>query len=300
MQALTVELDHINPDVLIIDPLINVMGGVSANDNAAAALLMGQLVSLATTRQISIALAHHVAKGRDPASAESAMGAASFINLARVGLAIEPLDPEKAGKIGVPPWDAPYIFRVIGTKQNFAPPNTKDRWFRLVSIDMQNPDPPIYMNADQVAVVEPFLPGVSKTAFPRQLVRDALLAIAGANPPLSPSKQSADRYAAPVLAEAVASHRGGQASENDGRAVLDHLKSAGLVEITDVEVVRPGKGSDIRKGVVLTAAGKAAAQHDEAAPQSEPPPQSPQSPAIQTTGDAGNAGGDPQAGPPHR
>jgi RecA-family ATPase len=86
--ALMTELDHISPDVLIIDPLINVMGGVSANDNAAAALLMGQLVGLATKRRMAVALAHHASKGRDPASAESAMGAASFINLARIALSI--------------------------------------------------------------------------------------------------------------------------------------------------------------------------------------------------------------------
>jgi hypothetical protein len=66
MDALTAELDQIKPDVLIIDPLINVMGGVDANGNAAAALLMGQLTTLATTRRISVALAHHTSKGRDP------------------------------------------------------------------------------------------------------------------------------------------------------------------------------------------------------------------------------------------
>jgi hypothetical protein len=41
-----VQLVKIKPDALIIDPLINVMGGVSANENAAVALLMGQLVGL--------------------------------------------------------------------------------------------------------------------------------------------------------------------------------------------------------------------------------------------------------------
>ena len=46
IDALIAELDHTKPDVLIIDPLINVMGGVSANENAAVALLMGQLVGL--------------------------------------------------------------------------------------------------------------------------------------------------------------------------------------------------------------------------------------------------------------
>jgi RecA-family ATPase len=93
VDALAAELDHTKPDVVIIDPLINVMGGANANDNAAAALLMGHLAGLAVNRRIAVALAHHTSKGRDLTSAESAMGAASFINLARTALAIEPLDP---------------------------------------------------------------------------------------------------------------------------------------------------------------------------------------------------------------
>ena len=269
--ALTSELDRINPDILIIDPLINVLGGVNSNDNSAAALLMGRLTELAARRRISVVLAHHASKGRDPMSPDSAMGAASFINLARIGLSIEPLAEKDAGAIGVPPWDAKSIFRVIGTKQNFSAPNASDRWFRIVSVPMQNAEPPIYTNGDQVAVVEPFQPGISTSAFPVSLVRDALLAVDGANPPLSPSKRSSERYAAPVIAYAIARHRGGQASELDGKAVLDHLLSAGLVEVTEVKVFRPGKGSDTRKGLVLTSAGREAVQQV-----GHPTPQPPQ------------------------
>ena len=129
--ALIAELDYVHPDVLFIDPLINVMGGVNSNDNSAAALLMGKLVALAATRHIAVMIAHHAAKGRDPTSAESALGAASFVNLCRIALGIEPLAEGDAGKVGLPPWEAKSVFRVAGTKQNYSPPNTDDRWFRL-------------------------------------------------------------------------------------------------------------------------------------------------------------------------
>jgi hypothetical protein len=72
--ALVAELDRTNPDVLIIDPLTNVMGGVDANSNSAAGLLTGRFAALAATRRIAIAIAHHASKGRDQKSAESAMG----------------------------------------------------------------------------------------------------------------------------------------------------------------------------------------------------------------------------------
>ena len=168
-----------------LDPLINLMGGVNANDNSAAALLMGKFVSLAARRRMAVAVAHHAAKGRDPISAESAMGAASFINLTRIALGIEPLDQKDAEKLGLPPWEAKSVFRVLGTKQNFSPPQETDRWYRLRSYEIQNQQPPIYPTGDRVAVVEIFLPNASGPTFPLLLIRDALTAVDRAAPPLS-------------------------------------------------------------------------------------------------------------------
>ena len=194
----------------------------------------------------------------------------------------------------MPSWDAKFFFRVLGTKQNFSPPSTTDRWFRLVSVDMQNPEPPIYTTGDKVAVIEPFQPGASGPAFPPQMVRDALLAVAGANPPLSPSKRSTERYAVPVIAQAIAPHRGGRASETDGKAVLDYLISAGLVFVDDVKLHRAGKGSDTRKGLVWTAAGMAAVQQPHPVAPDRATPQSPQRPANSLRDDAG---GEPPGSP---
>jgi hypothetical protein len=295
--ALNAELDRLQPDVLILDPLINLMGGVDSNDNSAAALLMGQLVALAARRGVAVMIAHHAAKGRDPTSAEAAMGAASFVNLSRIVLSIEPLAEKDAGQLGLPPWEAPSVFRVGGTKQNFSPPNASDRWFRISSVEMQNQEPPVYPNGDKVAVVEVFQPGASGPVFPPQLIRDALVAVDLASPPLSPSKQSKGRYVAPVIADAVAHHRGGRRSDAEGKAVLDHLISSGLVHVQPVKMTRPGGRSDNRNGLILTAAGKSVIQPTNQGAANSP--QSPQSPAVSTTGTAENAGGDPLAGPPH-
>ena len=296
-KALDAELDQIEPDILMLDPLINLMGGVNANDNSAAALLMGKFVSLAARRRVAIVIAHHAAKGRDPISAESAMGAASFINLTRIALGIEPLDQKDSEQLGLPPWEAKSVFRVLGTKQNFSPPQETDRWYRLRSFQVQNQQPPIYPTGDQVAVVEIFRPGSSGPAFPAQLIRDALMAVDCAAPPLSPSKNSRERYAAPVIAEAIAPHRGGRASDVEGKSVLDHLIRTGLINVEPVKLSRSGGRSDQRNGLVLTAAGKAALQENSEAA-SPSPPQPPQSPAVANAENAGNADGDPKRSPP--
>jgi hypothetical protein len=295
--TLNAELDHLQPDVLFLDPLINLMGGVDSNDNSAAALLMGQLVALAARRGMAVMIAHHAAKGRDPKSAESAMGAASFVNLSRIASGIEPLDEKDAGKLGLPPWEATSIFRVLGTKQNFSPPNAKDRWFRILPVEIQNQQPPVYVNGDKVAVIEVFQPGTSGPVFPPQLICDALAAIDRANPPLTPASQSKTRYAVPVIAQAIAHHRGGRVSDPDGKAILDHVTGAGLVHVISVKMRRAGGRSDDLNCLVLTPAGKAVIE--QANQDASNSPESPQSPAESTAGTAENAGGDPLAGPPH-
>jgi hypothetical protein len=156
---------------------------------------------------------------------------------------------------------------------------------------MPNAEPPTYVNGDQVAVVEPFKPGSSGPAFPADLIRDALAAVDSAEPPLSPSKQARDRYAVPVIARAIASHRGGYASDAEAKSVFDHLLASGLVRVEDTKLARSGSRSDTRQGLVLTPTGKAAFQK---AADHDSPPQSPQSPAEPTQK---NAGGDP-SGPP--
>jgi hypothetical protein len=287
---LTLELDRIEPDILIIDPLISVMGGASQNDNAAAAIFMGKLVSLAANRRIGVTVAHHAAKGRDPVSADSAMGAASFVNLSRIALAIEPLPAADAGNLGLPPWEARDVFRIISTKHNFSPPAEGDRWFRIVSVDMLNAQPPIYPNGDKVGVVEVFQPGASGPRFSPAMVRDALLAVANASTPLSPSKRATGRYAVPAIAQASAPHRGGRASDIEAGAVLDHLLRSGLLSVQKIKIPRPGGRSDDRDGLVLTPVGKHALQGQTSAhtpsPQIHLPPSPPAMPAIARNGAA--------------
>ena len=238
-------------DIVLIDPIIAAMGGVSVNDNSAAALFMEQLVKLAVEKNVGLMFAHHAAKYRDTTSADAAMGAASFVNLARVCIAIEPLKDEEAVRVGIPPWDARSYFRIVSTKQNLAPPSDTDRWFRLTSVEMQNATPPTYPNGDNIAVVEPFRPGGSGPAFSSQILSAARDVIANAIIPPSTSKRSSE-YAVSRIARAIAPYRGGRESEVEAKSVLDHLIRTGVVRETEIDVPRPGRGPYRRKGLVVT------------------------------------------------
>jgi hypothetical protein len=291
--TLGAELDHLRADILIIDPLINFLGGADANNNSVAGLLMSRLATEAATRNLSVMIAHHVAKGRDPAAAESAMGAASFVNLSRISLSIAPLQEEDAGTVGLPPWEAKVVFRVLGTKQNYTPVKSDDDWFRFTSVEVQNAQPPTYPTGDSVGVVERFIPQASgAAAFPEALLRSALEAIQDADPPLTPSAQSKTRYAVPVIARAIAPHRGGKASEPEAKAVLSHLIDAGLASVEERKINREGGRSDMRKGLFPTATGAELLRRGHGTPQS------PQSPADTSAGTVVDAGGDQPCGSP--
>ena len=187
--------------------------------------------------------------------------------------------------------EAKSVFRVAGTKQNFSPPDASDRWFRVLSVEIQNQQPPVYVNGDKVAIVEVFQPGTSGPMFPQQMICDVLATIDQANPPLTTASQSKTRYAVPVIAKAAAPHRGGQVSDGHGKVILNHLISAGLIHVVPVKVPRPGKGTDSRNGLVLSPAGKAAIQQP--SPAADNSPQSPQTPAESIAGTAEIVGGDP-------
>lgn len=250
---LIVEIDRVEPDMVLIDPLVALIGGVSLNDNSAAALMIGKFVRIAAERKIAILIAHHAAKNREVTSAEAAMGAASLVNLARICLSLEPLAEGDAGRLGVAPWDARSIFRIIGTKQNLSRPNATDDWVRLTSVDMPNAEPPIYARGDSVAVAEQFIPNPMNAVFPATVIVSALQAIGAANPPLSPFGRAAGTSASPVIAAAIAPHLGGKASNAEAKAVLDYLIRMGKVTVQPIQVSRPGHGPYVRNGLVVSA-----------------------------------------------
>lgn len=249
-QVLIAEVARCRPDILILDPLVALVGGASLNDNAAAALMMRQLVSLAASNNLAVMIAHHTAKAREVSSAEAAMGAASIVNLARISLAVEGLNEGDAAKLGVAPWDAGTIFRVLGTKQNLSRANSSDRWFQIVSVTIANAEPPVYPNGDAVGVVEVFKPSPAGAAFEQVILAAAVAAIGGATSPLSPSAKSAE-YAVPVVAQAIAPHRNGRVSDSEAKSIIDYLVRMGRIALTAIAVKRQGRGNYTRQGYIV-------------------------------------------------
>jgi hypothetical protein len=253
LNDLLAEIDHHRADVVLLDPLVSFFGGVSLNDNSAAALLVGKLAAVAAERRLAVVIAHHVAKNRETNSAESAMGGAMLTNLSRVCLAIEPLSASKAMELGVMPCDADRYFSIAGTKQNMSPSGQADRWYRLVSIDLHNAQPPVYLTGDRVAAVEQYKPGTAATALNSQVASAALAVIASAVPPLSPSSQGGNDPVPAILA-AIAPYFGGKARPTDAKAVLQHLLSTGQIFTGPYKQTRQGRGAYTRQALYVAGA----------------------------------------------
>jgi hypothetical protein len=259
-QLLEAEIAAVKADIVVIDPLVSVMGGANVNDNAAASVLMKRFVELAAKLNVGFVVAHHTSKGSDIASQNAAMGAASLTNLARIQLSLETLAEGDAAKLGVPPTLHKSHFRVLQTKANMSQAQATDRWFRLVSVEVQNARPPRYPKGDSVGVVEPFVPNPHASVLPAAALNAALTAIKNAQPPLSPSSRSPD-YAVPTIQVAIAPYMsGGAASTAEAKAALNELTRAGRVVTREVKVPRPGNGYYRRDGLEVVGANPTQAQ----------------------------------------
>jgi hypothetical protein len=265
-------VDEAHCDLLILDPLVVFMGGVSLNDNAAAGLLMNRLTRLAVEKDLAAVIAHHASKGRDLDSPDAAMGAVSFVNMARVAKSLDFLDDDTADEIGIRDEDRSALFRIVGTKQNLAPPNSADRLYRLVSIDMMNAELPIYPNGDEVVVVEKlsanasaasgatgpmvFGTSASPTSIYSQPALDAAMqAIAAAQPPFGIRRRNGVYGYVRDITTAVQPVLGRAITERECSAIVKRLLKQGRIVIGRTNVPNPGHGPYERDSLLVAGGG---------------------------------------------
>ena len=157
-------IDALRPDVLMLDPLVVFCGGGNMNDNAAMASVMQRLKGLAVKYNCAILVVHHTKKGGERGDPETISGAAAIVNLARRALMPVPMTEAEATTAGVLPSERFRYFKLVDAKTNFTLRSEDDPWYELHSVDLPNPEPPIYPHGDNVqAVVRVTLP-LPKTA----------------------------------------------------------------------------------------------------------------------------------------
>ena len=153
-EVLEAALEAIRPDVFIVDPLVAFCGGGDMNDNALMALVIRELKRLATKFDCAGLIVHHTRKGPDDGSADAISGAAAIVNLARRAIMPVLMTDGDAKFLGVLPSERFRYFKLVDAKSNLAPRSADSPWYRLHSVELPNPEPPIYPHGDNVQAVE--------------------------------------------------------------------------------------------------------------------------------------------------
>ncbi|MBB6260664.1 hypothetical protein FHS77_001198 [Paenochrobactrum gallinarii] len=146
-------LSSIQPDVVILDPLVVFCGGGNLNDNAAMSGVLRSLKQIANEYDCAILVIHHTKKGADLGSAEAIGGASAIVNLARRALMAVAMSDDEARKLGVLPSQRGAYFRTVASKSNLSPRIDETPWYELTSVELPNPEPPTYPNGDRVQAV---------------------------------------------------------------------------------------------------------------------------------------------------
>jgi hypothetical protein len=254
--VLEAAFESLRPDVIILDPLVTFCGGGNMNDNTVMSLVMRELKCLAVKFNCAILVVHHTRKGGDAGNAESISGAAAIVNLARRAIMPVPMTDDEATKNGVLPSERLSYFKLVDAKSNLAPRSADSPWYKLHSVELPNPEPPLYPHGDNVqAVTRESLPLLNNASAAGDdlKVKRALLdlvargkIIAGQSYPYSPSIAGAKNERA-LLDDAMTVVGNATAPRNWGPAdlkavtqrAIDKMKTQGWLIEDDMKKLVP-------------------------------------------------------------
>ncbi|WP_315797654.1 AAA family ATPase [Bradyrhizobium sp. SZCCHNRI3043] len=143
--------------LVALDPFVKVHS-VGESDNSAIDQVMQVLADMAIALNVAVDTPHHISKGpADPGNANRGRGASSMKDAARLVFTLTRMSPEEAQAFGVSEAQRQFLVRLDSGKVNIAPPMTEAKWFRLVSVSLDN-GTDLYPSGDQVQTVEPWTP----------------------------------------------------------------------------------------------------------------------------------------------
>ncbi len=149
MDKLEAFVTEFRPDVLILDPFVE-LHAAEENDNTAIRAVLAKFRAMAIEHAMSVVLLHHARKGTGaPGDPDSLRGASSIVGAARVALTLNVMTDDEAQTLGIPADRRRDYFRLDGAKSNYAKIEAAE-WFERVEITLAN--------SDGVAVAWPWKP----------------------------------------------------------------------------------------------------------------------------------------------
>jgi hypothetical protein len=198
-EALEAIINSVQPDLVVLDPLIVFCGGADINGNGLMALVLRELKHLATKFNCAVLVVHHTRKGGvgNGGNAEDISGASAIVNLARKAIMPVTMTEDEAKKFLPLPSERLQYFKLVDAKTNFTPRAADSPWYQLHNVTLVNNEPPVYPTGDGVQAVRRINLSVLQAAPPTpadQKIQDAILdlvdrgkMIEGQSYPYSPS-----------------------------------------------------------------------------------------------------------------
>ena len=147
-REITDKLQAVNAVLLIVDPFNHAHDFDDGNNNVMIAKVAGELSKVARDSGVAVLVLHHLRKGAN-GTPDDLMGATSLRATFRSCRILARMPPEVAEKMKVPdPWRH---VRIVGSKENYAPPPEKGTWFKLIGVHLGNATDD-YPDGDEVAV----------------------------------------------------------------------------------------------------------------------------------------------------
>ena len=171
-------------------------------------------------------LVHHVRKGAGEGGIDAARGAKGLTDSARVGLIMQSMTEDEAGKLNIPVEERFKHVRVDDGKVNLSPRIDKAKWFKLDQVELHNHSDE-YPHGDKVAALVPWEPPKLFSEQTPDQINQALDAIARGPEPgvlYSAKRQGgSERWAGDVVARIL------EVEPKQSQVMIDTWLKSGLL-----------------------------------------------------------------------
>jgi archaellum biogenesis ATPase FlaH len=124
-------VEAFKPDVLVLDPLVE-LHNAEENDNTALRAVLAELRALAVQYNMAVLVLHHSRKPLSvptPGDPDTLRGASSIVGAARVVFTLNVMTEDESAAFNIPPAERRDYFRLDSAKSNYSRA-TEAEWFR--------------------------------------------------------------------------------------------------------------------------------------------------------------------------
>jgi hypothetical protein len=231
VDAVVSQIRELGIDVLVIDPFVS-CHQVNENDNGAIDAVVKQWASIANATGCAVHLVHHSRKNGDRrVEVEDGRGAVALLAAVRSARVLNTMTEEEAEKAGIDDSRHSYV-RIETGKANLAPLTSREHWFKLENVDLENGGPGNLDMGDGVGV--PVVWQWPQRQATHDGDRDRIMEALATGGPWRDSDQATSQpWAGIAVLEALELDADNKAHRKRAKLVLSELIKAGVLVKVD-------------------------------------------------------------------